>query len=344
MRPALPWRLERAAYRAQQISILVNCVLLQEAARRLFRQPPPRFDPEVLGILRERYAALLERDLANVEDGLYPRELLFQIPITGYLRALPTLLRDAPQVVRRMRTRDYKDLPAEAEPGRYPPYYRRTFHWQTDGYLSRHSAELYDVGVEFLFRGTADIMRRQIIPPITRYLRERGDDRARLLDVACGTGRTLKQLATAHPRLRFHGVDLSPYYLQVARELLAEVGEVSLLCENAEALPFVDEHFDVVTSVYLFHELPKNARRHAVAEMARVLRPGGLLVIEDSAQVSDSPQIADLLAQFPEQYHEPFYADYMRDDLSALLGEHGLEVESAEPHMVAKVVVARKPG
>jgi ubiquinone/menaquinone biosynthesis C-methylase UbiE len=342
MRPALPWRIERAAYRAQQVSILVNCVLLQEAARRLFRQPLPRLEPEVLGILRERYAALLERDLANVEAGMYPRELLFQIPITDYLRALPTLLRDAPQVVRRMRARDYKDLPAEAEPKRYPPYYRRTFHWQTDGYLSRHSAELYDVGVELLFRGTADIMRRQIIPPITRYLRETGDDRVRLLDVACGTGRTLKQLAAAHPDLRYYGVDLSPYYVQEARRILAEVADLSLLVENAEALPFVDGYFDVVTSVYLFHELPVNARRRVLAEAHRVLRPGGLLVIEDSAQPSDSPQLAAALLRFPREFHEPFYDDYLRHDLAELAAAAGFAVDSVEPHLVAKVLVARK--
>src|SRR5690606_33839699 len=95
---------------------------------------------------------------------------------------------------------------------RYPPYYRRNFHWQTDGYFSERSAELYDLGVEILFRGTADIMRRQVIPPITRFLR--GTDSGarvgarpgdvRLLDIACGTGRTLKQLAVAHPELRYH--------------------------------------------------------------------------------------------------------------------------------------------
>ena len=54
---------------------------------------------------------------------------------------------------------------------RYPAYYRRTFHWQTDGYFTEHSAEVYELGVELLFRGTADVMRRQIIPPVTRFIR-----------------------------------------------------------------------------------------------------------------------------------------------------------------------------
>jgi ubiquinone/menaquinone biosynthesis C-methylase UbiE len=336
---------DRVAYRAQQWSFLLNATVLQETARILTRTPRPDIPKETVALLRRRTAQLWRRDLQNVEDGMYPRDLLFQIPLSEYARAFPHLLRDAPRVVRRMRARDYKDIP-KVDKSRYPAYYRRTFHWQTDGYLSDHSAQVYDLGVELLFRGTADVMRRQIIPPITRHLRERAlaPARVKLLDVACGTGRVLHQLAAAHPELRYHGVDLSPFYVKAARARLADVAEVSLAVENAEHLPYVDGHFDVVTSVYLFHELPRNARRNVVREMFRVLRPGGLVVLEDSAQMSDSPQIAGVLDGFPEQYHEPFYGEYLDDDLADLLAEAGFRVQSSEPHLVAKVVVATKPG
>ena len=120
--------------------------------------------------LRRRHEDLHARDLANVEAGLYPRELLFQIPVADYVRAFPSLLLDAPRVVRRMRRGSWKDIP-KVDKRRFPAYYRRTFHWQTDGYFSEHSAEVYDLGVELLFRGTADVMRRQVIPPVTRFLR-----------------------------------------------------------------------------------------------------------------------------------------------------------------------------
>lgn len=335
-------RLERMAYRAQQLSFLLNATLLQTTAARLARSrrsPPPA---RVQTMLQQRYRELLDRDLQNVDDGYYGRELLFQIPVAEYLRAFPKLLRDAPRTVKRMKKRDFKDLP-DIDLSGYPAYYRRNFHWQTDGYLSEHSAEIYDLGVEMLFRGTADIMRRQIIPPVTRFLRGSGQDRARVLDVACGTGRTLSQLATAHPSLRFHGVDLSPYYIKAARKRLAEVGEVSLVVENAEQLPYVDGYFDIVTSVYLFHELPRRARRRVLGEAYRVLRPGGLLVLEDSCQVSDSGEIAQVLGAFPEEFHEPYYREYLDDDLGELAAECGFDVDATEAHMVAKVVIARKP-
>ena len=331
---------DRLAYRAQQYAILAPLA----AARRLvsFATGETSADAPARVLLARRYEDLLTRDLANVHGGHYPRALLFQIPFARYARALPSLLLDLPRVARRIRSRDAHDLPADVDVERYPEYFRRNFHWQTDGYLSRRSAERYDLAVELLFAGTSDVMRRQVIPPISRFLASAGERDVRLLDVACGTGRTLAQLAVAHPRLRLTGLDLSPYYLQVARRVLADVPDASLVAENAERLPFRNGHFDVVTSVHLFHELPRASRRAVLAEMHRVLRPGGLLVIEDSAQLAESGELTFFLGRFAAEFHEPFYRDYVADDLVALLTDAGFRVESVEAHFVAKVCVARK--
>ena len=331
----------RAAYRAQHMSIMFPGIAAQRALN--FARGRQRIRPEVEVELQERTRALFERDMQNVEDGFYPKELLFQFPMRRYAKQLPNMVLDIPKVIDRIRRKDYKDIPAEAAKDNYPPYFRRNFHWQSDGYFSKESAERYDVGVEFLFLGTADIMRRQVIPPITQAVKGKDPSQFRLLEVACGTGRTLSQISKTHPTMPLTGLDLSPYYLQEARSLLADVPNVSFVAENAEAMPFVDGYFDCLTCVYLFHELPKNARRNVYAEMFRVLKPGGTLVIEDSAQLSDSPELAEVLANFSREFHEPFYADYIRDDMANALRETGFSVTSDEPHVVAKVVVAKKP-
>jgi ubiquinone/menaquinone biosynthesis C-methylase UbiE len=335
-------RIDRLAYHSQHLSFLINATVMEEATRLITRKPRVDVDLATWRLLQKRRRDLHRRDLANVDSGAYPRELLFDIPVRRFVRAFPRLLADSPRVLKRMRAGDFRDIPA-VDKARYPAYYRRTFHWQTDGYFSEHSAEVYELGVELLFRGTADVMRRQIIPPVTDFVRAAGGaQRLRLLDIACGTGRTLHQMARTHPQMRLHGVDLSPAYVRMARRRLADVDELTLAVENAESLPWADATFDIVTSVYLFHELPRNARRNVVREMLRVVRPGGLVVIEDSAQLSDSPQLAGALRNFPREFHEPFYEDYLEDDLAALLDEVGLHVASSDPHLVAKVVVARR--
>jgi SAM-dependent methyltransferase len=335
-----------AAYGAQQLSLMTSALALHQTVRLVSRNWI-EFDPGPAAELRKRYLELLRRDLQNVRDGLYPRALLFQFPYADYLRVLPALLRELPRVLRRRSAQNFEDLPAAARHERYPRYFQRNFHWQTDGYFSRHSAALYDAGVELLFMGTADVMRRQIIPPITRYVRERseavGGGELKLLDIACGTGRGLLQLALAHPQLRYYGLDLSPYYVQQARELLADIADVSLVVENAESMPFLSDHFDIVTSIYLFHELPKDVRRRVMREAYRVLLPGGLLVVEDSGQLSDSGDVSFFFERFADDFHEPYYKGYLRDPLEDALAESGFDIEPPETHLVSKVVIARKP-
>jgi len=346
--PTVSTRLDRVAYRAQQTSILLQCIAAQRLFRVATRGAAPKPDPAALEALRQRYDALLAADLANVEAGLYPRALLFQIPVGSYARQLPELARDLPRSARRAKSGDWRDIPDGVDRERFPAYFRRTFHWQTDGYFSERSARLYDVGVELLFMGTADIMRRQVIPHVVRHLRERGlgdaaRGGARVLDVACGTGRLLHQLAITMPHARFSGIDLSPAYVQAARTLLDDVAEVSLAADNAEQMPYREALFDVVTSVYLFHELPRSARRNVLREMFRVVRPGGLVVIEDSAQLAESPDLAPFLGRFAVDFHEPFYEEYLRDDLADALREVGFENIRVERAFVSKVVVAHRP-
>jgi ubiquinone/menaquinone biosynthesis C-methylase UbiE len=336
-----PQPLVRAAYRTQHDGMLLSLRTAHQLVRFLTNERIER-DPELEAETLRRYRKLLRDDLANVEAGYYPRSLLFGFPYREYLKNAPKLLADIPRTVLRKKRQNHEDLPNDVDLTRYPAYYRRNFHWQTGGYFTLDSAIRYDIGVELLFLGTADVMRRMAIPPVSRLVAERGDD-LRVLDVACGTGGFLRLLGGALPRLDYTGLDLSEAYLAYARERCQDVPRLNLVQGNAEEMPFRDRWFDVVTSVYLFHELPKDARRNAMREMLRVLKPGGLLVIEDSAQLSDSGELARVLANFANDFHEPYYKGYIRDDLADALEEVGFDVEESEAHMVAKVVVARKP-
>lgn len=266
--------------------------------------------------------ALIEQDWRNIEAGYYamPAAALGS-PVTAVRRAVDFFADLAAVDERRHGGREERVLSAPP-PGRYPRYYLQKFHFQSDGYLSGASAARYDHQVEVLFGGGAAAMRRQALVPLKSALAGHpaaGRGAARLLDIGCGTGRFLREVKANYPRLHVTGLDLSPHYLAVARRELAAWSRARLVEGAAEAMPFADRQFDVATCIYLFHELPPRVRRAVVGEVARVLRPGGTLILVDSLQKGDEPDYDGMLDSFPVAFHEPYYASYLGEDLDRLM-------------------------
>ncbi len=317
--------------------------LAPEAAPRV--EPLP---PELLLRLRGLAEELNQLDWQEAEDGLYPASLLFDAPWLDWAARYPLVWLDMPSTWRRRQERNVRDLPDGVEEGAYPDYYLQNFHHQTDGYLSDHSAALYDLQVEILFSGTADAMRRRVLKPLVRGLAGFADRPAaalRVLDLATGTGRTLRQIRGALPQAQLIGLDLSSAYLRQANRWLSQMpGELpQLLQGNAEELPFASGSMQAVTCVFLLHELPREARRRVLEEAARVLEPGGVLVLADSIQRADSPDLNLLMENFRRAFHEPYYRDYISDDIEGHLAEVGLTAVQADTHFFTRVWTARKP-
>jgi ubiquinone/menaquinone biosynthesis C-methylase UbiE len=83
-------------------------------------------------------------------------------------------------------------------------------------------------------------------------------------------------------------------------------------------------------------------RRTALRECARVLKPGARLILMDSLQRHDRPDYDGLLQLFPQNYHEPFYASYTKEDFAALAWQCGFtHVRNVMP-FVSKVMVFDK--
>jgi ubiquinone/menaquinone biosynthesis C-methylase UbiE len=306
------------------------------------RFSPSRPMPGEMTLLRD-VLALQRRDAENVRRGLYPRPVEEEGSLAAHIEAVRRMFADLPALNERRiggRVEEAATLP-EAEG--LPDYYARNFHFQTDGYLSEESAQLYDIQVETLFLGAAGAMRRQALPPIADFVRGKDQRQLSMLDVACGTGRFLGQAAQAFPALPMTGIDLSAAYIEEARRHLARRRNIRLLEGNAEALPLPDASQDIVTSIYLYHELPQEVRRTVTAEIARVLRPGGLYVFIDSLQSGDKPGYDGLLEAFPVRFHEPYYENYLAHDVPTLLASCGLQPRETKLAFLSKVVVSGKP-
>jgi len=331
----------KARYYAQRAGWLAQGLALRTVLGVLEDRGRPDIDEALIQEIRTRYRALLARDVQNVEEGLYPAALLTDMPSR---RRLVPFIADIPRYRARRARNGWNDLPDGVDVRQYPPYYRRTFHWQTDGWFSRRSAQIYDVSVEVLFLGSADAMRRQAIPHLVRETRARDGEPLRVLDVACGTGRFLGQVAQALPQHRYTGLDLSAWYLHEARQSLDHVQHLSLVEDNAESTRLRDHAYDVTTSVYLFHELPPRARRAVLDEIVRVTAPGGLVLLTDAVQLVDHPQLEPILDSFHGAFHEPFFRSWIEADLAELARQAGLQVQAVETWHVSKLVVARVPG
>lgn len=102
-----------------------------------------------------------------------------------------------------------------------------------------------------------------------------------VIDVGAGTG--LLTLSSAVVADRVWAVDVAPRMCDYLRAKSASAGldNIEPVVASATSLPFVDGHADVVISNYCFHHLRDVWKERAIAEVARVLRPGGRFVFGD---------------------------------------------------------------
>jgi len=118
------------------------------------------------------------------------------------------------------------------------------------------------------------LWRRRFDDPTLRLLEKVRP--GRLLEIGIGRGRLLERLALLAPKVC--GVDVNPEFIAICRSRLEEKGlAVELIEASVDSLPFGDRDFDAVVSVEAFMHFPD--QRGALAEIARVLKPGGFLVM-----------------------------------------------------------------
>ncbi|MGE0596144.1 MAG: class I SAM-dependent methyltransferase [Hyphomonadaceae bacterium] len=342
----------RARYAAAQGARVAWYMSQYMLARRIsgpFNRPgEARFQPRAAEgdpqAIRTAFLDLFAKDRANIEAGHYPAPNDVRVERSlSALRNSARFFRDLPRVDRRRLQRSGVEVREEGKKeGRYPTYYLQNFHYQTGGWLTEESAKLYDTQVEILFGGAADAMRRIALGSLARGLRGQDQRRAPLVDFACGNGRFLCQVMAAFPRIPGTGLDLSPAYCAEARARLADWRNVEIVTGAIEQAPFEAESFAAATCVYLFHELPPRVRREGAREIARVLKPGGVLVFADSIQTGDTADLDRMLEYFPVGFHEPYFGSYLKEDLPALFAEYGLFAEETETAFLTKVIRFRK--
>ena len=188
--------------------------------------------------------------------------------------------------------------------------------------------------------------RSRLLPSLQRKalaeLAPRTDDR--VLDVACGAGALVVEIA---PRVeRAVGADLSEGMLELARSRLraagdpGQLGNVEFVQAPSDALPFEDASFTALVCTTALHHFPDP--QASIAEMARVLAPGGRLVIGDMARDALTTKIADPLMRRFEKGHVGLQR---KRDIEAMVTRAGLRVTRSRHAWVLlyALVAAERP-
>ncbi len=140
----------------------------------------------------------------------------------------------------------------------------------------------YDVTVWLMSLGKSNAIRKASIAPAQI---NPGD---KVLDVGCGTGDlTLEAKKLAGPSGEVHGIDASPNMIRQAGRKASRNGvNVTFKIGLIEHIEFPENQFDVVLSSLMMHHLPDDLKREGLAEIYRVLKPGGRLLIVDMQATS----------------------------------------------------------
>ncbi|MGB5975421.1 MAG: methyltransferase domain-containing protein [Nodosilinea sp.] len=148
---------------------------------------------------------------------------------------------------------------------------------------------------------------------------------AAVLDIACGTGELERLLLQDNPTQIITGIDISEQMLGQAKKKLERYPNIAFEKASASDLPFPDQGVDVVVSANAFHYFPDP--QAALAEMKRVLKPDGKLVILDWCRDFWFCRLCDWGLQKLDPAHQQCYTEA---ELHSLLENAGFRLSRAQ--------------
>ncbi|HLP89001.1 MAG TPA: class I SAM-dependent methyltransferase [Nostocaceae cyanobacterium] len=237
------------------------------------------------------------------------------------------------QEVEKLQARDWTDDLAQVQNPQinYPEYYFRSFHAYENGNLSWHPAFELEVAAKTVHASIwpatgakGDAMLRQSYHDILKVqLPQPPQD---ILDLACSVGLSTFALQEIYPQAKITGLDLSPYFLAVAHyRTQQKQANINWVHAAAESTGLPNASYDLISVFLLFHELPQSAARKILAEVRRLLRPGGHLAIMDMNPQSEAYRKMPKYVFTLLKSTEPYLDEYFNLDIEQALVDAGFQ-------------------
>ncbi len=211
------------------------------------------------------------------------------------------------------------DLLAVQNPNlEYPAYYTTSFHAYDEGNLSWKAAwevESASRAVHAQIWSSGDVSGDPMLRgSYSKAIQENIEiSPQNILDLGCGAGMSTFELQKIYPDAQLTGVDLSPYFLAVAKYRAEEANQnINWVHSAAETTGLPDGSFDLVSACLMFHELPTTAAKEIITEARRLLRPSGHLAIMDMNPQSEiflkMPRYILTLLKSTEPYMDLYFS------------------------------------
>ncbi len=160
---------------------------------------------------------------------------------------------------------------------RIPQYARHEIHQQPGGYVGNAFAgHIYHYATNMFYRGGNDQDQRHIGYAAACPTPKDGNVQ-RVLDLGTGIGQLALAMKDRFPAAEVTGLDVAAPMLRYAHMRAIDLNTDVIFTQRlAEDTRYPDNHFDIVISYILFHEVPAETSRAIIAEVQRILRPGGV--------------------------------------------------------------------
>lgn len=226
-----------------------------------------------------------------------------------------------------------------------PEYTAHEIHSMPGGYVGDEFAgHMYHAGtdlgayvdVNFQDRIHMTMARNAHIPEDGKVMR--------ILDIGTSIGQFATSMKRRFPKAEVWGIDIGAPMVRYAHMKALDLGaEVNFAQRLAEDTKFPDEHFDIVTSNLVFHEVTEQASRDIIKEVARVLRPGGTF-----SAVDQNDPIPTAHNKFTRWYnyrwnHEDWYLEWQQVDFPGEMRKNGFDVvDNAGKRLAPRYLATKK--